>query len=925
MKENTQVTGVSLPVDIKVYEILFDSTDHGFALLQKVSDDQAQTSDFKYLKVNPAFERHLGLQNVVGKTIRELIPGVENGIMIHFNKVIDTGFKTHFEQFVPELDTSFAAEVFPTGTEGTIAVLFNNISKRKSIESKLRETEVRQTFLLKLSDALREVADAVKIQAIASQLLGEHLGANQVHYGETSGDVVIIHQGWGNGLPPMVGTFRHLDFGTRITEGYRTGRTQVSHDINADPTITQAERNVISGAGFNAYVAVPLIKADQWVSTLAVHTITPRKWKESEIELVEITAERTWAAVERARAEKALQENEQLLSAVFETLPVGVGLVNQEGALLMRNEEMHRFLPDGIIPSTDETASRQWHGWDEKGNLLDRQDFPGARALRGEYVVPGIEMLYTWGDVQGVWTQVASVPVKDHSGKIKGRVTVITDIDKIKRTAEALRKSELHFATFVSACSELIYHMSPNWKVMYTMNGKTFLREADQPIANWLDVYIPKEEQARVGASIEEAIREKKMFELEHMVIQADGEVGWTLSRAVPILDEEGNIEEWLGAASDITPRKMAEEQLRQFNIRLEQEVKERTAQLKESRDQLQSVFDTSLMQMSILEAIRDESGQVSDLKVKLVNKEHERVLGRMDLLGKHFVQEYPGMKQSGLFALIVKTIKTGKPQQTEYFYPYEGFNRWYAAMFVKLNDGVVAVNLDITRRKQVEELMRKMEAEQQLEIFRVSLSTVEEERHRISESLHNGLGQLLYGIKINLSGLSQNMPQKAFDGLNAYVNQLLTNAIQECRRISHELMPTILEDFGLKAAIGDICNQLQPGIKLNCITKGISIRMDKYLELAVYRTVQELLINVVKHAQASKVVIEVIGGPKQIKIRVTDNGVGIQALHEGRTGIGLASIRSKIKLLNGTVAIRSAIESGTSIEVVIPKPGFSC
>ena len=914
-KKNT----TSVPVDSKVYELLFDSTDYGFALLEKVPDQLRQQSDYKYLNVNSAFERHKGIHNVFGKTVRNSMPNPGPELLNHYDNAVDTGQKLQFEEYIPELDTWLEVEVFPTAIKGIIAVLLNNISERKQIEVSLRESKESQSFLLRLSDVLREVGDSVEVQAVASRLLGEHLGANQVHYGETSGDVVIIHRGWGNGLPPMVGTFVQQDFGKRLHEGYRSGQTQVCNNVHTDPTVTEAESKVISGAGFNAYVAVPLIKNGQWVSTLAVHSIAPRKWKHSEIELVEHTAERTWSAVERARAENALLENERLLSAIFETLPVGVGLINSEGILSLSNKQMNHFLPNGKIPSMDKANKRQWHGWDEQGNLLTMQDFPGARALRGEYVLPGIEMCYITDSGQRVWTQVASVPIKDKSGGITGRLTVITDIDKIKRTTQALRRTELQFESFVTASSDLIYYMSADWQEMHTLSGKGFLTQTDHPIENWLDVYIPSDEQVKVRASIKEAIHGKKMFELEHKVIQADGKVGWTLSRAVPLLDEDGNIQEWLGAASNITHRKKAEEELQHFNTRLEHEVKERTAQLKQSRDQLQSIFDTSMMQMSILKAVRDDKGEMTDIEIMLVNKEHERVMGRTDLIGVHYVKEYPGMKQSVLFDLIVKTIETGEPQEVEYFYPYEGFNSWFASMFVKLNDGVVAVTMNISARKQAEERIREMEAEQQIEIFRISLSTVEEERHRISESLHNGLGQLLYGIKINFSRLSQSMSQDTFESLQDYTNQQLSDAIKECRRISHELMPTVLEDFGLKAAIGDVCKQMQYGIELTCITEGLSKRMDKYLELAVYRTVQELVTNVVKHAKATKAKIEVTGTPEQIEIRVIDNGMGMIVSKEGKEGIGLASIRSKIKLLNGTVSIHSNTESGTTVEVVIP------
>lgn len=171
----------------------------------------------------------------------------------------------------------------------------------------------------------------------------------------------------------------------------------------------------------------------------------------------------------------------------------------------------------------------------------------------------------------------------------------------------------------------------------------------------------------------------------------------------------------------------------------------------------------------------------------------------------------------------------------------------------------ILGVDLDITAIRRAEEKIRKMEAEQKLEIFRTSLSTLEEERHRISESLHNGIGQILYGIKINLSALRPDTINEEFNEARKYVSGLLTDAIIETRKISHELMPTTLEQFGLKSAINDICRQLNDGTKFICKVSGPHTRLEKYLELAVYRTVQELMMNVVKHAQATECHVQVI------------------------------------------------------------------
>jgi len=127
---------------------------------------------------------------------------------------------------------------------------------------------------------------------------------------------------------------------------------------------------------------------------------------------------------------------------------------------------------------------------------------------------------------------------------------------------QALRDSEERFRLFVVASSDIVYRMSPDWSQMHYLSGKDFLLDTISPNDSWLTTYIPLEEQVQVQNTIKEAIRDKTMFELEHRVIQQDGTLGWTLSRAVPYINERQEIIEWIGVAVDITPRKRIEEML---------------------------------------------------------------------------------------------------------------------------------------------------------------------------------------------------------------------------------------------------------------------------------------------------------------------------------------------------------------------------
>lgn len=124
--------------------------------------------------------------------------------------------------------------------------------------------------------------------------------------------------------------------------------------------------------------------------------------------------------------------------------------------------------------------------------------------------------------------------------------------------------SEDRFRALVSATSDIVYSMSADWRVMRELDGRGFLMDTHEPLTDWMSIYIHPDDLEKVRLAINDAIRKKKIFQLEHRVLQADGSPGWTFSRAVPILDDKGEIVEWFGAASDITERKRTEEALQE-------------------------------------------------------------------------------------------------------------------------------------------------------------------------------------------------------------------------------------------------------------------------------------------------------------------------------------------------------------------------
>jgi len=155
-------------------------------------------------------------------------------------------------------------------------------------------------------------------------------------------------------------------------------------------------------------------------------------------------------------------------------------------------------------------------------------------------------------------------PVRDGAGDCVGFGRVVEEITERMQAEEALRQSEGRFRALSIASSEVGYSMSPDWSEMRTLDGRSFLASAEAGSRTWLQDYNHPEDQPKIMARVRECIRTKSIFELEHRVRRLDGTWGWTFSRAVPILNAQGEIIEWFGTASDVTARKESEAEMRE-------------------------------------------------------------------------------------------------------------------------------------------------------------------------------------------------------------------------------------------------------------------------------------------------------------------------------------------------------------------------
>jgi PAS domain-containing protein len=191
-----------------------------------------------------------------------------------------------------------------------------------------------------------------------------------------------------------------------------------------------------------------------------------------------------------------------------------------------------------------------------------------------------------------------------------------------RATEEALPERESRFRNFVIASADAIYCISPDWSGIRKLDNRGLLSDTTAPIETWMERYIATEDQAEVRASIERAIATKSTFEFERRVRRRNSDTGWILSRAVPILDEDGEITEWLGTASDITARKQSEEALRQSEKQLSVELAQ-TAVLRGlserlvTEDRLPEIFEEILFAAITITGSDAGTVQVYDPEIK--------------------------------------------------------------------------------------------------------------------------------------------------------------------------------------------------------------------------------------------------------------------------------------------------------------------
>ncbi|MDY0747693.1 PAS domain-containing protein [Paucibacter sp. R3-3] len=508
-------------------------------------------------------------------------------------------------------------------------------------------------------------------------------------------------------------------------------------------------------------------------------------------------------------------------------------------------------------------------------------------------------------------------PIRDDRGRIVGVFCEGFDVTAQRRAEASLRRQEERLRALINSSSNVIYSMSADWSEMRTLDGRGFLTDTRTPSSSWLEAYVPREGQPMVLAAIREAVSAKSPFQLEHPVHAADGSIGWAFSRAVPILDPDGEIVEWFGAASDITARKTMETEL------------EAARQLTEGQRRLYEAILTNTPDLAYVFDLSHRFVYANDILLRMWGKSWDEAIGKncLELGYEPWHAEMHGRE-------IDQVVQTRQPIRGEV--PFAGTfgRRIYDYILVPVFDksgdviAVAGTTRDITDIKEMEETLRT-----QAELLREGDRRKDEFLGMLAHELRNPLAPLRNGLAIirRLGTTDPARIQQVRDMMDRQVVQMvrLIDDLLDITRISSGKIRINRERIALADVVKAAAETSQPlidhaGHQLTLVLPGRPVFVDADTT-RLAQVFSNLLANAAKFTAPGghiRISTEQIGN--EVVVTVSDNGEGIphdmlvqifdmfvqvdRSLEREKSGLGLGLClaRGLVVLHGGSIEARS-------------------
>lgn len=382
------------------YNELSNSLDEAFCIIEVLFAKDGHPQDYRFLKVNSAFEVQTGIKDPLGRTMREIAPKHEQEWFEIYGRIARTGIAQRFEHGAEALGRFYDVYAFRIGDpkDAQVAILFKDIGQRK-----IREK--RQAYLLQLSDLLRSSSEPSQIQESVTQLAMNHFGADRCYFFE-------IEDGKTAGFPILAPFIN-------------AGRPFVVDDTNQE-RLDEEVRLLCIQAEVTSFINIPIVRKGTLRGVFCVACCEPRKWAEEEIETAQDTAERTWVAIEQVKAGEALRKSEESYRAIVSQSLAGILKICLRGNIIFTNEQFCRMLgydePTLLKLSVDDVV----HEEDRMRNLI------AFKELVSEGKAYEIEKRLVRKDKSVIWVNNHVSPIFDKKGGVEAATVVSIDISRQK-------------------------------------------------------------------------------------------------------------------------------------------------------------------------------------------------------------------------------------------------------------------------------------------------------------------------------------------------------------------------------------------------------------------------------------------------------------------------------------------------------------